>query len=303
MTPDHYAILGVAPTAEPAVIRAAYLALMREYHPDRNRNAAAVERAQAIGAAYKVLGDFDRRQEYDWARRRSREAAATALAVGPKRRLPAGVGIAGLIGIAAIGAMLMRPSPGAPPDRLPDVAVAVSTPVPAQPKPQAAAARKEKMVVDPIVRPPPEPTAVSPVRPEGLKPPPRVVEVAAVEAPRPPLKVAVVRVRALPKVAAVSVRPPPKVTAEVVAIPLKPAIKLAPSPPSTDLAALDQFVMHFYGQSWRVGDSRKRNALEQARTQFVVRRAGCAAESCKRSEYLRLQREVSAIVESGGQQR
>ena len=65
MTPDHYAILGVSPTSEDVVIRAAYLALMRRYHPDRNSSAEAAERAQAITNAYAVLGNWSRRSEYD----------------------------------------------------------------------------------------------------------------------------------------------------------------------------------------------------------------------------------------------
>ena len=48
MTPDYYAILGVSPASEDVVIRAAYLALMRRYHPDRNASAEAAERARAI---------------------------------------------------------------------------------------------------------------------------------------------------------------------------------------------------------------------------------------------------------------
>ena len=69
MTADYYAILGVAPTSEDVVIRAAYVALMRRYHPDANASAAAAERAKAITVAYAVLSDPDRRVDYDRARR------------------------------------------------------------------------------------------------------------------------------------------------------------------------------------------------------------------------------------------
>ena len=74
---------------------------------------------------------------------------------------------------------------------------------------------------------------------------------------------------------------------------------LAKPAAATDLASLDQFVMSFYGQSWRYGDARKRAALEQSRIGFVERRGACLADACKRAAYLKLQREVSAIVESG----
>ncbi len=84
MTPDHYAILGVSPTSEDVVIRAAYLALMRRYHPDRNSSAEAAERAQAITNAYAVLSNWRRRSEYDLKR-----AQMTALrmpgTVAPRR--------------------------------------------------------------------------------------------------------------------------------------------------------------------------------------------------------------------------
>lgn len=77
-TVDHYATLGVAPRSEAAVIRAAYLALMRLYHPDKNSLSKSPERAQAITAAYAVLGDVDKRLKYDWARRRAAEELARA---------------------------------------------------------------------------------------------------------------------------------------------------------------------------------------------------------------------------------
>ena len=50
---DCYAVLGLSPTAEDAVIRAAYLALMRTYHPDRNGTPEAAARARTITEAYK----------------------------------------------------------------------------------------------------------------------------------------------------------------------------------------------------------------------------------------------------------
>ncbi|WP_309601535.1 DnaJ domain-containing protein [Sphingomonas sp.] len=301
MSQDHYAILGVTPTAQPTVIRAAYLALMREYHPDRNASPMAAERAQAIVAAYKVLGDFDRRQEYDWDRRRVREAAV-AIAARPKRTLPAAVVVAAGLGLAVVGAVMMRPGATAvmPPDRLADVGTEVAKTlkrsVPQAPPPVIELAERA-----PVVMPVPkvEPVElVSELYPAPLPEP--------VTAKRAVTKVVEAKVGArapVEKVAAV--QPPPKAVATVAAVVPKPMARLAAKPvavakPVTagDLASLDQFVMSFYGQSWRYGDARKRAALEQSRSLFVVRRAACAADSCKRSEMLRLQREVSAIVAS-----
>ena len=267
MSADHYAILGVAPTAQPATIRAAYLALMREFHPDRNPGPAASERAQSIIAAYKVLGDFDRRQEYDWDRRRAREAAV-AIADAPRRRLSAGLVAVGAIGLAAVGVMFLRPSTAMPPDRIPDVVAQADAVQPLPPR-KVVEVRREKSVAATPKKP-----RAEPIRVAG----------AVVEQPAPK-PIGPVR---SPIVKATPIRP--KAT---------PA-KAMPRPGTTsDLAELDQFVMAFYGQSWRYGDARKRSALEQSRSAFVVRRAACGEEACKRAAYLKLQRDVSSIVESG----
>ena len=65
MARDYYSILGVTPTSEDVVIRAAYRALMRRYHPDADPSGEAAERAQAINAAYAVLSDPQKRARYD----------------------------------------------------------------------------------------------------------------------------------------------------------------------------------------------------------------------------------------------
>jgi DnaJ domain len=58
----HYQLLGVLPTASTAEIRAAYLQLARRWHPDAGGSA---ERMRALNAAWAVLGDTRRRDEYD----------------------------------------------------------------------------------------------------------------------------------------------------------------------------------------------------------------------------------------------
>jgi curved DNA-binding protein CbpA len=62
---DHYSVLGVTPASEDVVIRAAYRALMRRYHPDADSSAEAAERAREINEAYRVVSDPDRRARYD----------------------------------------------------------------------------------------------------------------------------------------------------------------------------------------------------------------------------------------------
>ena len=67
---DHYRILGVAPTADEAVIRAVYVALMKRFHPDKSTSPEDLRHAQEITAAYAVLGDPERRAAYDGERAR-----------------------------------------------------------------------------------------------------------------------------------------------------------------------------------------------------------------------------------------
>jgi curved DNA-binding protein CbpA len=63
---DYFAVLGVAPQADPAVVKAAYRALAKKYHPDRHpdREVRARQRFQELQEAYELLGDEDRRNQY-----------------------------------------------------------------------------------------------------------------------------------------------------------------------------------------------------------------------------------------------
>lgn len=288
--PDHYATLGVPPTANAAAIRAAYLGLMREYHPDRNPLPEAVARAQAIIAAFKVLGDFDRRNHYDWDRRREREAAEAAAAKRPRK---GGAVAAVAIGLAAVGAWVLTPPPTPEPKRIDQpVAGARNAPVA---KSQPGAKSRRVAIATPrevkIERPAPVAQRAEPVREAKLEPkPPKPPK-----AQRAPPMVRSVAVKApAPRVARPPEPPPPRRQASA---PAKPA-RQDPKP-GTDLASLDQFVMNFYGQSWRYGTAPKRAALAQSRSKFVARRGACAADACKRDAYLKLMRDVSEIVEGG----
>ena len=63
---DLYETLGVSRTASPDEIKAAYRKLARQYHPDRNPgDSAAEERFKEMSAAYDVLGDAEKRAQYD----------------------------------------------------------------------------------------------------------------------------------------------------------------------------------------------------------------------------------------------
>lgn len=55
-------MLGVAPSASAAEIKAAYRALVKRHHPDAGGDDC---RILALNAAWEVLGDADRRRDYD----------------------------------------------------------------------------------------------------------------------------------------------------------------------------------------------------------------------------------------------
>ena len=64
---DYYKVLGVVPTATDKEITRAYRKLAKEHHPDANPGSE--ERFKEISAAYDVLGDPEKRKEYDEVRR------------------------------------------------------------------------------------------------------------------------------------------------------------------------------------------------------------------------------------------
>src|SRR5579875_55300 len=64
---DYYTVLGVSPEASEKEITRAYRKLAKQYHPDANPGSE--DKFKEISAAYDVLGDADRRKEYDEVRR------------------------------------------------------------------------------------------------------------------------------------------------------------------------------------------------------------------------------------------
>ena len=97
MASDHYEVLGVARDASGDDIKRAYRRLARELHPDANPgDQAAEDRFKEVSAAYEVVGDADKRAEYDEARR-----------MGP---MAGGFGPGGPGGFGGAG----RPRPGQP---------------------------------------------------------------------------------------------------------------------------------------------------------------------------------------------
>lgn len=63
---DYYRFLGVERDASNEEIKKAYRKLAMEYHPDRNKGKPDCdERLKEINEAYHVLGDKEKRRQYD----------------------------------------------------------------------------------------------------------------------------------------------------------------------------------------------------------------------------------------------
>ncbi|MEW6059198.1 MAG: molecular chaperone DnaJ [Actinomycetota bacterium] len=76
---DYYQVLGVPKNASPAEVKKAYRKLAQKYHPDANPNdKSAEERFKEISAAYDVIGDGEKRKQYD----QVREMAASGFGSG-----------------------------------------------------------------------------------------------------------------------------------------------------------------------------------------------------------------------------
>ena len=70
---DYYKVLGVASTATDKEISRAYRKLAKTHHPDTNPGSE--EQFKSISVAYDVLGDAEKRKEYDEVRRLGPSAA------------------------------------------------------------------------------------------------------------------------------------------------------------------------------------------------------------------------------------
>ena len=85
--PDHYAVLGVDPSAAHAVIQQAYRTIMRAAHPDvAGQDAGAAARAVEANAAWAVLRDPGARAAYDRQRMPAARPASVATPGGTPSR-------------------------------------------------------------------------------------------------------------------------------------------------------------------------------------------------------------------------
>ena len=99
---DFYAVLGVSSTASADEVKKQYRRLAKKYHPDSNKSdPKAAERFKEISEAYTVVGDTEKRKQYDDMRKYGsvggftdawRNAGTTARRPGPTSTTGASTG-------------------------------------------------------------------------------------------------------------------------------------------------------------------------------------------------------------------
>lgn len=84
---DYYAVLGVSSTAAADDIKKQYRRLAKKYHPDANPNdPKAAERFKEISEAYQVVGDAEKRKQYDDMRRMGAFSGFSGAGTGQRPR-------------------------------------------------------------------------------------------------------------------------------------------------------------------------------------------------------------------------
>ena len=83
---DYYAVMGLNAKSTQDEIKKRYRELARRYHPDVNHSPDAAQKIKAINEAYHVLGDAERRAEFDASR--VFQAATARPASTPNRPAP-----------------------------------------------------------------------------------------------------------------------------------------------------------------------------------------------------------------------
>ena len=82
---NYYKILGVSEDADAKEIKAKYRKLAMKYHPDRNPDdKKAEEMFKTVSEAYEILGDENKRKEYDEKRKNKRNSNNSQRFAGKK---------------------------------------------------------------------------------------------------------------------------------------------------------------------------------------------------------------------------
>ena len=313
MTADYYSILGVSPAAEDVVIRAAYRALIRHYHPDTNPDPQAQEKAREITAAFAVLRDPAARAEYDSRRTGGAVWISDEIRIPPDRpRPPAMRGLAlasAAVAVALVAAVLVLPQPQPPGGRKPVVSAAPRTEA-VESKPVVELAPESERIArlrgdSGVIPAPPQPVPLVD-QPAPLEPPIKpaismpVIDTTPVRIPAPAPRRAVHQPAPVAAMAAITVAKP-----KVVAAPPEPSAGCRPDGSvavsvgckNERLATLDRMAAGFFSQSMAHADAAKRQLLLSSHTRSAETRSACRSDSCVSEAYLRQMREISAIME------
>ena len=62
---DPYEVLGVSRTASESEIKSAFRKLAKKHHPDQSKEPQAKERFAEVNSAYEIVGDKDKRRQFD----------------------------------------------------------------------------------------------------------------------------------------------------------------------------------------------------------------------------------------------
>jgi curved DNA-binding protein CbpA len=302
---NHYRILGVDPQAEALVIRGAYLALIRRYHPDKGGDEADAARAQEITAAWDVLRDPTRRAAYDEARQARFQPGNVGGAVvfGRGPRVRGGAAGRNLFLALAAGTLILGWWALEQPRGLTG----------AQPGAPVKVASKPMETVEPALRPRSDERAVT--RRDEPEPLPRLpdvrsepdVEVAVVLPPLPVTETARMPVRSAeaPARSEASRRPVAAEREQPAAEPVRRRSKesrtkeVAASTAASarvDLAPLERHLQLLTDQSLKYGTEAKRSRLFSTREGFLNRLRDCGSDACRRDAYLRRNAEVGEIM-------
>ena len=286
---NHYRTLGVAPWAEDTVIRAAYVALMRTYHPDRNKDPEAEARVREITSAFSVLGDPQRRAAYDaLGALRKETGIGEDFEPRPPRPPMRNMGIAS-VALAVVVSLAFVAWPKVSPPTGPNLhRAAVAKPetahvatAPALPPPAPKLFVQPARVSSPV--------APAPVKTIAPKPPVREATLPQPKSHAPGPSKREIALKAVPKTLA----------------PMHVSVQAAPAPVSPPVAAkaddrraqVERIATGFLRQSLDHADSAKQQLLLSASSRAATLRAACRSDDCVTGTYLRQIRDTSAIME------
>lgn len=83
---NHYQILGITQEASQTEVKSAYRNLVKQYHPDSQSSQADHDKIVSINAAYEILGDPQRRRNYDRQLRQLRQHIRPEVSVQREKR-------------------------------------------------------------------------------------------------------------------------------------------------------------------------------------------------------------------------